>query len=245
MFRPVLRIFMFCAASLACLVTSSAHATSQLYKRECNGCHSSPPTCNGCHAHGVHGTAGDTLALNLVAKTDKANYSPGDDISVTLSGGNQPQTQNGWVGFKLYNEKGVELAHIKSELPATITTRAYAGMTTLYMAWIGHEYDGAGAKYGTPIGTTFGTGMQDSFRAGVHLQELHIEEVVATNAFTVGSISPESTDVSTANGNTKIGTDTGANKSDNAGGGSFDPLFLVSLGSVVRALRRRAKLLRG
>ncbi len=239
MFRSVLRIFMFCLASLACLVTSSAHATSQLYKRECNGCHSSPPTCNGCHAHGVHGTTGDTLALNLVAKTDKANYSPGDDISVTLSGGNQPQAENGWVGFKLYNEEGVELGHIKSELPATITTRAYAGMTTLYMAWIGHEYDGAGAKYGTPIGTPFGAGRQDSFRAGVHLQELHIEEVVATNAFTVGNVTPESTDDSTANGSSKFGT--GADNSANGGGGSFDPLFLVSLSSVVCALRRRAK----
>jgi len=163
------------------------------------------------------------------------DYTAGDEISVTLAGGNQPLPENGWVGVKLFDEKGVELGHSKTEFPATLTTRAYAGMTTLYVAWIGHEYDAAGAKYGTPMGDTFGVGMRDSFLAGVHLQERHIEEIVTTNAFTV-STTPQSL----SNSNATIEGEKGSAPS--SGGGSFDPLWLLgAIGIGLRTVRRRMR----
>lgn len=230
MFRFIFRAFALCLIGFATVGSSSAHATSALYKRECNGCHNGTPTCNGCHAHGVHALTGDNTALNLAAKTDKTEYAAGDDIIVTLSGGNQPLADAGWVGVKIFDDKGVELAHDKTELPATLTTRAYEGMSKLYVAWIGHEYDGAGAKYGTPIGTTFGAGMRESFLAGQHLQERHIEEIVTTNDFNVRSTSNLETSNTTTDGISEPGS--------SSGGGSFDLFWLLGA-TLVAALRRR------
>lgn len=225
------RAFALCLIVYAMAGYSSAHATSALYKRECNGCHSGPPTCNGCHAHGVHAITGDIVALNLVATTDKPEYAAGDDIRVTLSGGNQPRAEDGWAGVKIFDDKGVELAHDKSELPATLTTRAYEGMSKLYVAWIGHEYDGAGAKYGTPIGTTFGAGMRESFLAGQHLQERHIEEIVASNEFSVLKTPTVDASSTTPDGNSAPAP------ISSAGGGSADPAWIFGA-ALITALRR-------
>jgi len=228
MFRTVFHMF---ALSLFCFTAfgySSAQATSTLFKRECNGCHSAPPTCNGCHAHGVHSTTGDSAALNLVAKTDKIQYAAGDDITVTLSGGNQPQPDKGWVGVKLYDEKGVELAHVKTELPATLTTRAYAGTTKFYMSWIGFDYEQEGGRYGLPLGDTFGAGQRLSFLAGLHKDQPHIEEIVVTNAISVGEL-PDV--VVAAGGESKV-TDA------SSGGGSFDLCWLLGAG-LLAAMRGR------
>ncbi len=209
-----------------------AYATEMLFKRECNGCHSAPPTCNGCHAHGVHAKTGDAAALNLAATTDAKAYTAGDDIVVTLTGGNQATT-DGWVGFKLYDAiKGTALVHAKGELPATLTTRAYEGMTKIYVAWIGFDYDSAGAKYGAPMTGVIGEGLREAFRAGVHKDQVHIEEIVATNDFIVGA---ETTSTS--------GTDTSARATeDSAGGGAFDLLWI--LGGFVAAARRRDRWIR-
>jgi len=225
---------------------SSAHATSTLYKRECNGCHSGTPTCNGCHAHGVHNLLGEGTVLNLVAKTDKQEYVAGDDITVTLSGGSQPLPGKGWVGVKLYDDKGVELGHVKTELPATLTTRAYAGTTKLYMSWIGFDYEREGGTYGAPMGDTFGAGQRLSFLAGLHKDQPHIEEVVATNSITVG-VNPDvqpavqtevpPVGVVATGGESKV-TDSAANAS--SGGGSIDLIWVFGAGLLAARRRRRS-----
>lgn len=231
MLRPLVRVFAFFLFGFISLGVSSAHATEQMYKRECNGCHSGPPTCNGCHVHGTHVLTGDLASLNLVATTDKTEYGVGDEITVTLSGGSRPQAE-GWVGVKLYDAKGVPLAHVKTELPATLTTRAYEGMTTLYMSWIGFDFEQTGGTYGAPMGDTFGPGMRLSFMAGLHLNQPHIEEVVATNAFAVGGASAAQLDMQA--------DATGSDDASSGGGGALDLLWLLGGLLAVAFLRRRA-----
>ncbi|MBI3774427.1 MAG: hypothetical protein HY273_02540 [Gammaproteobacteria bacterium] len=229
---------MFCSVIRACVLGllgfsivgfPTAHATSTLYKRECNGCHSGPPTCNGCHAHGVHKITADRMALNLAAKTDKTEYIAGEDITVTLTGSDAVGTDTGWIRVKLYDDKGVELGQDKTEFPAKLTTRAYAGTTTLYMSWVGYDYDGEGAMYGQPIDTTFGAGQRLSFLAGLHLTERHIEEIVQTNAFIVRDAT-QSTEVLSG-----IAA-TGESKST-SGGGPLDLAWMLVM-ALFAAIRR-------
>lgn len=235
MFRSVFRM---CALSLfgfSIVGFPTAHATETLYKHECNGCHSGPPTCNGCHAHGTHKLTADQMALNLVAKTDKTEYLAGEEITVTLEGSDDVGTDTGWIRVKLYDDKGVELAQSKTEFPAKLTTRAYAGTTSLYMSWVGYDYDGAGAKYGSPLDTTIGTGMRLSFLAGVHVNERHIEEIVQTNTFSVRDPT-ETPESSTPDAS----TDRAANNGDGnttSGGGAFDLAWLLGL-TLLLTLRR-------
>jgi hypothetical protein len=232
MIRTSLNAVSFPFVGLLIFGLSSAHATEQLYKRECNGCHSEREgiTCNGCHVHGTHASLGEIGALNLVAKTDRDSYAIGDDIAVTLEGGHR----SGWVGVTLYDEKGVSLIHARTELPATITTRAHEGMTKIYVAWLGYEFDLPGAKYGAPISEAIGLGMRESFRAGVHEDQPHVEEIVATNDFVVGS-APVSTTVSTT-------VDSGAAEAgdgETGGGGALDFLWILGGFLVLAFLRRR------
>ena len=205
----------------------TAHATPTLYKKACNGCHSGPPTCNGCHIHAVHKSIDDGSTLNLVATTDKQEYAAGEDITVTLSGSDASGTDTGWIRVKLYDDQGVELGQSTTEFPARMTTRAYSGATHLYMSWVGFDYDQAGAIYGAPIGTTFGTGMRLSFVAGVHHDQYHIEEVVQTNTFSVRDTAEASSAAVAAEGENATAS----------GGGALDLAWLLGMG-MFAAMRR-------
>lgn len=246
MLHFIFRAVVLGIVSFSAVGFSSAHATATLYKRECNGCHSGQPTCNGCHAHGVHNLLGENPALNLVAKTDKQVYVAGDDISVTLSGGSQPLPGKGWVGVKLYDDKGVELAHVKTELPATLTTRAYVGTTKLYMSWIGFDYERQGGIYGAPMGETFGAGQRLSFLAGVHNNQPHYEEIVATNSISVAVdainvppvAQPDNVVVVSGESESKA-SDRAANPS--TGSGSFDLIWIFGVGMWAALRQRRSK----
>jgi len=189
-----------------------------------SNCHTeSPVTCNGCHGHGTHKDFNKN-SINLLATTDKSSYVVGDDISVTLKGG---YIDGGWVRVNVYDSSGTPLVSNSTEcphnaasyastcdLPVTLKTRAVAGMTSLYVGWMGNEYDTAGAKNGDAIASGIGVGKRATSTAR------HIEEVVLTNTFTVADSTP-------------------APAPAKSGGGSFDWLLLSGLMGM-SFLRRKA-----
>ena len=210
----------------------SGYFTSTDTDKNCasSGCHfiqaSVPPTCNGCHGHGTHATIAKD-SINLVATTNKTSYAPGDDISVTLSGGYQ---SGGWVRVNMYDSNGVLLVSNSTEcphnalsyaascdLPVTLKTRALAGMTSLYVAWMGHENDITQAAKGAPISPNSVIGV-GSRVARSPAPATHTEEIVLTNTFTVTA---SATDTSKGSG----------------GGGSLDWLLISGLIGVFCARR--------
>ncbi len=170
------------------------------------GCHNaSPVTCNGCHAHGTRSTI-LSGAMNLVATTLKSSYAPGDDISVTLSGGSsQVGSATGWVRVNVYDSNGTPLVSnteclhnaasypTTCSLPVTLKTRAVAGMTSLYVGWVGNEYD-PGGTVGAPIASGIAVGKRAASQAQ------HVEEIVRTNTFSVTDSTPTPTSAASGGG---------------------------------------------
>ncbi|GAB4389424.1 MAG: hypothetical protein Kow0025_14650 [Thermodesulfovibrionales bacterium] len=155
----------------------TAQAESGFFNQNCAACHSSAgSTCAGCHAHGVHSNSSKSN-INLTAATDKASYSPGETVSVTINGG----YRSGWVRAILYDQNGAELA--RSTGPATMgggssfpiilsgPAPSAPGSYTFTAAWYGNQYDRNGAA--------FGNWVPDPGNPN------HGEERVATNSFQV------------------------------------------------------------
>lgn len=180
----------------------STYFTQTTVDKNCSssGCHSnSPPTCNGCHAHGTRGTI-QSGAMNLVATTGKSSYAPGDDILVTLSGGSsQVGSSTGWVRVNVYDSNGTPLVNNSTEcihnatsyastcsLPVTLKTRAVAGMTNLYVGWMGNEYDPNGVVGASISPSTISVGKRAASQAR------HVEEIVLSNTFTVAEAAKKS-----------------------------------------------------
>ncbi len=123
---------------------SEAQAQSTYFtSRGCVNCHAAPvaATCNGCHHHGN---------ANLKATADKTSYAPGETVTVTLTGG----TRTGWIGARLYNQSGAEIARStgtqsgmgsSTTFPAILSAPApaTAGTYTWKMAYFGNQ-DGTG-----------------------------------------------------------------------------------------------------
>ena len=137
-------------------------AYSSYFSSNCAGCHASPVTtsCNGCHHHG---------ARNLKGTTDKTSYTPGETVSVTISGG----SQSGWIRAILYDQNNQQVAisggnasgmgH-STTFPAVLTAPAPTtpGTYTWKAAWYGNSFD------------------TNNMNASSHA-----EEAVSTNSFTV------------------------------------------------------------
>ena len=88
------------------LMLTLAWGSPGYFDTSCAGCHQGvAPTCNGCHPHGVR-TVPTQAEINLTAVTDKGSYGAGENIIVTVSGGNE----TGWVRVTLYDEKMEEMA---------------------------------------------------------------------------------------------------------------------------------------
>ena len=150
----------------------------------CVACHAGEDnSCAGCHAHGTPSDSGKD-DINVVASTDKTTYAPGEDVTVSITGG----YRSGWVRAILYNENGVEVARSSGsggtggglEFPGPIVLTAPApadpGLYTWEASWYGNEYD-----LGNIGGSTFfGPGwIPDPNNAN------HGEEVVFVNPFDV------------------------------------------------------------
>jgi hypothetical protein len=83
----------------------NASAELNFYNRNCGVCHgTSPPssarTCVGCHAHGAHTQIAGS-GINLSAMTDKSEYAPNEDITITIEGGSG---HAGWIRAKLFDQ---------------------------------------------------------------------------------------------------------------------------------------------
>ncbi|GAB4390716.1 MAG: hypothetical protein Kow0025_24610 [Thermodesulfovibrionales bacterium] len=169
-----------------------AYAFPNLYDNNCLACHSDDAqTCAGCHAHGVHSSSAKN-DINVTATTDKANYTPGEAMTVSVTGGYRA----GWVRVILYDNTGAEVDRAQGpncgtggldngcgsgpEFPGPVVLNANApaapGDYTFTAAWYGNQFDAGGAAFG-PNWTP------DAGNPG------HGEERVATNTFTVAAVS--------------------------------------------------------
>ncbi|MBI2884485.1 MAG: choice-of-anchor D domain-containing protein, partial [Candidatus Methylomirabilis oxyfera] len=155
---------------------------------KCAGCHAppTPSTCNGCHSHGTHPSSAKN-SINVAGATNKASYAPGEQVSVTITGG----YQSGWIRAILYNQTMTELARSTGTAtggmgggagyPITLTAPAPTtpGTYTWNVAWYGNKFDLTDSQGGT---TFFGPRWTpDPNNAN------HGREIVSTNSFTVAA----------------------------------------------------------
>jgi len=202
-------MFVLAVAAIAVWVPN-VHAESGFFSPNCGGCHSGvSSTCNGCHAHGVHSNNSKS-DINLRATTDKTSYLPGEQVTVTISGG----YRNGWVRAILYNENGVEVRRSTgpnsmgggSSFPIQLagTAPASAGTYTFKASWYGNRYD-LSQRGGT---TVFGPNWTPDPNNPNHGQE-----IVSTNSFTVSAPVPAGS----------LSVSSGSLASTGTAGGPFSP----------------------
>jgi len=148
-----------------------AGARSSYYDSNCSRCHGTTSTCAGCHAHGVH-TDSNKDDINLTAGTDKASYSAGEQVNVTVDGG----YRSGWVRVVLLDQNNVEVARSSGTgFPVTLSAPAPDGGTyTWSAAWYGNQYDAGNAA--------FGNGWVPDNK-----NQNHGWQIVETNSFTVAA----------------------------------------------------------
>jgi hypothetical protein len=182
-FKRISLPFLLVAAFFAFpfLATKAFSQSSYYTSAGCNGCHpASPTTCNGCHGHGAHPTSAKS-SINFTGTTNKTSYTPGETVSVNITGG----YRNGWVRAALYDQNNVELARSSgndsgmggsTSLPVTLSAPAplTPGTYTWKAAWYGNANDKSGATFGA--GWTVDPNNPD-----------HGSEIVSINSFTVAA----------------------------------------------------------
>jgi hypothetical protein len=159
-------ILLLCIIALVAFAAwaPNVNAFSNLYDDNCAGCHGATQTCAGCHAHGVHSNAAKN-DINVTVTTDKAEYLPGETVTVSVTGGYRA----GWVRAKLFDESDneVDMASndcpscpvgvggvdgVTAEFPGPIELTAQAPLTTgafIWSAsWYGNEFDSGSAAFG-------------------------------------------------------------------------------------------------
>jgi hypothetical protein len=171
------------AAAGLFLVAAPAGAISTYFTTQCAPCHSpavvgsTATTCNGCHAHGTHPTSAKS-SINIAGVTNLTSYAPGQQVSVTITGG----YRTGWVRAVLFDQNMNQLAISTGPngmgggpgFPITLSAPAPSatGSYTWNVAWYGNRYDASTGVYGARW-------MDDPNNPD------HGFEVVATNAFAV------------------------------------------------------------
>jgi hypothetical protein len=116
------------------------------FTRGCADCHGAPTaaTCAGCHEHSGTLTA---------TKNKTTSYTPGETVTITLTSSG---ARSGWIGVRLYNQSGVEIARSTGNqsgmggsavYPAVLSAPApaTAGTYNWRIAYFGNENgDGGG-----------------------------------------------------------------------------------------------------
>lgn len=191
----VLAVLAVMAVGMLAPMTEEAYGFSNFFDSNCIACHADDPaTCAGCHSHGTHSDSSKS-DINVTATTDKTTYSPGETVSVSITGGYRP----GWVRAILYDENGVEVARASGPcnnpslpdhgcgngptFPGPIilngTAPSTPGTYTFTASWYGNQFD-LGQVGGA---TFFGPGWTPDPN-----NPNHGEEKVSTNSFTVEAV---------------------------------------------------------
>ena len=181
------------ALATVMLWAPQARATLTLYNNNCVSCHSAATTtCDGCHAHGVHSSSAKS-DINLSGTTDKASYTPGSTVKVTVNAG----YRGGWARVVLFDQNLKELARSScpggvggcttSNFPITLTAPAplTAGTYIWAVAWYGNSYDISGASFGSRNSSTLKAGV---FTADANNSN-HGYQTIALPAFSVSAAS--------------------------------------------------------
>lgn len=218
-----------CAVAFVTWITGTptADARSKFYAANCQSCHGSVSTCAGCHSHGTH-TDSTKTDVNIKGTTNKTSYAPGEQVSVTVTGG----YKSGWVRAILYDQNMMELARSTGTMapgasapsggpgfPLTLTACApLTGQSpfTWNVSWYGNRFDLTEAGTGT---TFFGTRWTPDPNNPNHGQE-----IVSINQFTVSG-SPATYTVSVASSNPSSGVAVTVSPSDNNNGGNGNTPF--------------------
>lgn len=156
--RGILALFLSAVAlGLVQYAGSEAQAQSTYFtSRGCSSCHVPPvtATCNGCHYHGIE------TAPALKGTTNKTSYTPGETVSVTISGGDR----SGWVRVILYDQTNTQIAVSSGNasgmgksttLPAVLSAPApaTAGTYTWKAAWYGNTANTGGTHGQVAVNT--------------------------------------------------------------------------------------------
>src|SRR5439155_1139877 len=181
------------ALATVMLWAPQARATLTLYNNNCVSCHSAATTtCDGCHAHGVHSSSAKS-DINLSGTTDKASYTPGSTVKVTVNAG----YRGGWARVVLFDQNLKALARSScpggvggcttSNFPITPTAPApmTAGTYIWAVAWYGNRYDISGASFGSGNSSTLKAGF---FTADANNSN-HGYQTIALPAFSVSAAS--------------------------------------------------------
>jgi hypothetical protein len=143
----VLFIFAMTLATIHFWGPEASAQSSYFTSRGCVNCHVAPTvaTCAGCHQHS--GT--------IAATTNKTtSYAPGETVTVTMTSSG---ARSGWIGARLYNQSGVEIAR---------ATGSQSGMggSTVYPAVLSAPAPATAGTYTWKIayfGNNNGTGTGD------------------------------------------------------------------------------------
>ncbi|OHB32603.1 MAG: hypothetical protein A2X84_01335 [Desulfuromonadaceae bacterium GWC2_58_13] len=132
-------LFAMTLATVQFWSTEASALSSYFTSRGCIDCHSAPTvaTCAGCHEHSGTLTA---------TKNKTTSYAPGETVTITLTASG---ARSGWIGARLYNQNGVEIARstgnqsgmgASTVYPATLSAPApaTAGTYTWKMAYLGN-----------------------------------------------------------------------------------------------------------
>ncbi len=158
-------LFLFLALAVFAAWAPHAEAYGSYFTPDCGGCHvgqtgadvGSGSFCGMCHAHGVHASSLKT-GINVTATTNKTSYAPGENVSVTISGGYRPSTARA----VLYDQNMARVAistgtsssgggPVNAPVwPRTLTAPAPAapGTYTWKAAWYGNLNDTGSATFG-------------------------------------------------------------------------------------------------
>jgi hypothetical protein len=136
----------------------NVHAQSGYFTSQgCAGCHvgqTGSNYCGMCHAHGVHSSSGKNN-INVTGTTNKSTYAPGENVSVTVSGGYRPSAARAILYDQ--NSAVVDISTGTGAIPVnapqwpvTLSASAPAtpGTYTWKVAWYGNQYDSGGAAFG-------------------------------------------------------------------------------------------------
>lgn len=131
---------------------TEAQARSSFFtSKGCAVCHITPAaTCAGCHQH----------SGSLTASKDKNSYAPGETVTITL---NASGALSGWIGARLYNERGDEIARSTGNQSSTGSSTAFPAVLSAPAPATAGNYTWRISYFGNQDGKASGDVHADKF----------------------------------------------------------------------------------